>query len=89
MMSDDKKMCIVCTMPLVNKDDFPGGDTSLNYCKHCGTEDSIYPYSVLVEGMKDFLMESQGMDEKQAKIAAKEMIDNSEAVKQALVNKPE
>ncbi|MDD3648233.1 MAG: zinc ribbon domain-containing protein [Candidatus Dojkabacteria bacterium] len=88
-MSDNNnqkpKVCIVCGMPLKDKNDYPGGDTSLDYCKYCGTKDGIHSYKKLVEGMAKFLMRTQGMGEEEAKKAAKQMVDNSPAVKMGKV----
>ena len=78
---DDTKTCIVCGMPMIKPEDFPPGcdqDTT-DWWVHCGTKDGMYPYSALVAGMGQFLMKTQGMAEEQAKIAAKEMVDNSVA----------
>lgn len=74
-------------MPIVKTEDYPDGDTSLDYCVHCGTKDGIYPYGQLLEGMSQFIQNSQGMEKEQAGKVAKEMIDNSEAVKVGKVKK--
>jgi hypothetical protein len=72
-------------MPLEKPEDYPDGDTSLNYCKHCGTKDGIHPYKNLVKGMTEFMKQSQGLDEENAQKAAKDLVDNSEAVKMGVV----
>ncbi|MBN2100707.1 hypothetical protein JW710_02335 [Candidatus Dojkabacteria bacterium] len=79
------KVCIVCTMPMVKPEDYPGGNTALDYCVHCGTENGIYPYRKLVKGFAEFMQKTQGMDPDQAMKASKEFIDNCEAVKQGRV----
>ena len=79
-MSDQKK-CIVCAMPLVKDEDYPAGDITKDYCKHCGTEEGLHSYKDLVSGMAGFMQKSKGMEEEQAKQAAKQAVDNSEAVK--------
>lgn len=83
-MQDDTKKCIVCTMPLVNVDDYPEGcDVAVTlHCKHCGTKNGLHPYTALITGMAGFISNTQGMDMEQAKVVAKQMIDNSEAIKQ-------
>jgi hypothetical protein len=82
-MSDPQaqKSCIVCSMPLVKTEDYPEGDPSKDYCKYCGTKDGLRTYNELVAGMTQFMMKTQGMEESQAKIAAKQTVDNSVAVK--------
>jgi len=81
--SQKQKVCIVCGMPLVSADDYPEGcdPETTDYCKHCGTKDGLHPYKALLEGMAQFMIKTQGMDEEQAKKAAKQMVDNSSAVK--------
>ncbi|MBU0976053.1 MAG: zinc ribbon domain-containing protein [Patescibacteria group bacterium] len=79
------KVCIVCGMPLKDKNDYPGGDTSLDWCKYCGTKDGIHPYKKLLEGMAKFLQQTQGMSEEESKKAAKQMVDSSPAVKMGKV----
>lgn len=78
-----QKSCIVCGMPLLKDEDYPEGcdPATTDYCKYCGTKDGLHPYKQMVAGMAQFIAKTQGMDEEQAKIAAKEMIDNSPAVK--------
>lgn len=79
------KNCVVCTMPLQKEQDFPGGDTSLTYCIHCGNTEGLHPYKKLIEGMSKFLQEVQGMAEEEASRIAKQMIDHSEAVSSGLL----
>lgn len=81
-MSDFKK-CIVCGMPLFKAEDYPEGanQETTDWCVHCGPKDGIFPYPAIVKGMTEFLKKTQGMADDQAKMATKEMVDNSEAVK--------
>lgn len=83
----DQKACKICGMPLQKAEDYPNGNTSLEWCKFCGTEEGPHPYDQLVKGMSKFMQDSQGMDADQADKAAKATIDNSQAVKEGLVKK--
>ena len=85
--AEQQKFCNVCGMPMVKPGDFPGGDTTKDYCVHCGIEEAIFPYERLVEGMAGFLEKSQGMDHKQALIAAEEVVANSVACKTGKISK--
>jgi len=84
-----QKFCKVCGMPLQKPEDYPNANTNLEWCKYCGTEESIHHYDQLVKGMSKFMQESQGMNEDEADKAAKATIDNSPAVKEGLVKKAE
>jgi hypothetical protein len=69
-------------MPLKTQEDYPeGADMEVTkHCKHCGTKEGLYAYGDLVKGMTEFMVKTQGMKEEEAKKAAKQMIDNCEAV---------
>lgn len=89
-MGDDQnqqKLCVVCSMPLQTEDDYPEGADlkTVKHCKHCGTKDGLYAYKDLVKGMAGFMAKTQGMSEDQAKIAAKQIIDNCQAVKMGML----
>lgn len=58
------KSCIACGMPMAQSSDYPGGDESKDYCKYCARPDgSMQSYPEKLEGMKGFLVRTQGLDE--------------------------
>lgn len=62
------KVCISCGMPMRNNEDFPNGDTTLDYCVYCARPDgTMKSWEEAVEGMTAFLVESQGLDKKVAR----------------------
>lgn len=79
--------CVVCTKLLEDEDDFPGGDTSKDWCLYCGTKKRIHPYKKLVMGMSHFLIESKGMAPVKAKKFAEEAIKSSIAYKKKRIKK--
>ena len=67
------KTCIACGMPLRQKEDYPLGDESKNYCKYCANEDgSMQTYEEKLESMSNFIIRTQGISEEIARIAAVE-----------------
>jgi len=84
---ENSKKCIVCSMPLVEKEDYPEGDTSKDYCKHCGTKEGLHSYEELEKGMSEFIQSSQGMEKEQADKAAEEVISGSVAAKSGRIEK--
>lgn len=58
-----EKICIACGMPLREKDDYPGGDTSKEYCRYCARPDgTMRSYDEALEGMSAFMVKTQGLD---------------------------
>jgi hypothetical protein len=56
-------------------EDYPGGDTSLDYCVHCARPDgSMRSYEEAVEGMTQFMVTSQGLDESVARNMVVDML---------------
>lgn len=56
-------------------EDYPGGDTSLDYCVHCARPDgSMRSYEEAVEGMTQFMVSSQGLDESAARNMVVDML---------------
>ncbi|MDP4181256.1 MAG: zinc ribbon domain-containing protein [Bacillota bacterium] len=69
------KMCIACGMPMKTKDDFAMRDESKDYCKYCARPDgTMQSYEEKLEGMTDFIIRTQGLDEEAARNAAKGMM---------------
>lgn len=61
------KTCISCGMPMTKPSDYPQGDESKDYCVYCAREDgSMQSYPEKLKGTTDFLMHTQGLDEKAA-----------------------
>jgi len=62
-----KKTCISCGMPMNEISDFPGGDTSKDYCIHCARPDgSMQSFEERKAGMIRFIIKTQGFDDKAA-----------------------
>ncbi|MBC1559193.1 AraC family transcriptional regulator [Listeria booriae] len=69
------KNCIACGMPLREKEDYPLGDESKVYCKHCAHEDgSMQTYDEKLESMAAFVIKTQGLNEDVAKKVAAEQL---------------
>lgn len=67
------KKCISCGMPMSVKEDFAMGDESKDYCKYCAREDgSMQSYDEKLKGTTEFIIRTQGFDEKAALKIAKE-----------------
>jgi len=61
------KVCIACGMPMKETIDFAGGDTSKDYCVHCARRDgSMQSFEEKKAGMINFIIKTQGFDEKAA-----------------------
>ena len=69
------KFCQACGMPLIKKEDFAGGDESLDFCVHCVGEDgSVKSCEEIFEGGVQFFMSMIGDDrEKAERVTRKNM----------------
>ena len=57
------KKCICCGMPMNKKNDFAMGDESKDYCVYCAKEDgSMKSFDETVEGMAEYMSESEKID---------------------------
>ena len=57
------KKCICCGMPMNKKNDFAMGDESKDYCVYCAKEDgSMKSFDDAVEGMAEYMSESEKID---------------------------
>lgn len=57
------KKCICCGMPINKKNDFAMGDESKDYCVYCAKEDgSMKSFDEAVEGMAEYMSESEKID---------------------------
>lgn len=57
------KKCICCGMPMNKKNDFAMGDESKDYCVYCAKEDgSMKSFDEAVEGMSEYMSESEKID---------------------------
>jgi hypothetical protein len=71
----EAKRCISCGMPMSKDEEFAAGDRSKDWCRYCARPDgSLKSYDEALIGMTGFLVRSQGIDEKAAQAAAKEMM---------------
>ncbi|MBW4844780.1 MULTISPECIES: zinc ribbon domain-containing protein [unclassified Lacrimispora] len=68
------KVCIACGMPMADASEFAYGDTTKDYCVHCARPDgSMQSFEEKKAGMINFIIKTQGFDEK----AAAQMAENS------------
>ena len=68
------KMCIACGMPMKEASEFPGGDTSKDYCVYCARPDgTMQSFEEKKAGMIRYIIKTQGFDEK----AAGQLVENS------------
>ena len=57
------KKCICCGIPMNKKNDFAMGDESKDYCVYCAKEDgSMKSFDEAVEGMAEYMSESEKID---------------------------
>jgi hypothetical protein len=69
------KVCIACGMPMKTPEEFATGDTQKDYCKYCSRPDGTMQfYEEKLESLKNFIIRTQGLDEKAAVNAAKSMM---------------
>ncbi len=62
------KTCIACGMPMIKASDYPLEDESKDYCRFCARPDgTMQSYPEKVEGMTEFLIRTQGLDQEAAK----------------------
>ena len=80
-MDVSPKFCVVCGMPLVSANDYPeGADLNfVDWCKYCGDKMKMKEYSQLVDGMAQFIKNSQGVTDQEARTKAEEAIKGSPA----------
>lgn len=65
------KQCITCGMPMRKKEEFANHDMTKDYCIHCEKEDGSMPnFSEMVNGMANFIIQTQGLSEAAARKAA-------------------
>ncbi|QAA31035.1 zinc ribbon domain-containing protein [Clostridium manihotivorum] len=70
------KKCIACGMPMEKTSDFPNGDETKNYCKHCAKPDgSMQSYEEKLESLTNFVIRTQGLSQDAANSAAKSMME--------------
>lgn len=61
------KICIACGMPMKEASEFACNDTSKDYCVYCARPDgSMQSFEEKKAGMIDFIIRTQGFDEKAA-----------------------
>ncbi|MBI2895926.1 MAG: AraC family transcriptional regulator [Deltaproteobacteria bacterium] len=79
-MNANQTNCISCGMPMRSAAEHAMSDEAKNYCFHCARPDgSMKSYDEVVAGMAGFLKQTQGMDEKVAREAAKGMLSKMPA----------
>ena len=69
------KQCIACGMPMKNPEDFAMGDCEKDYCKYCCRPDgTMQSYYEKLNSLTNFIVKTQGLNEKAASSAAKAMM---------------
>jgi len=69
------KQCIACGMPMKSVEDFAMGDLEKEYCKYCCRPDgTMQSYEEKLNSLTNFIVKTQGIDEKTANSAAKSMM---------------
>jgi uncharacterized cysteine cluster protein YcgN (CxxCxxCC family) len=69
------KTCGSCGMPLVNASDYALGDITQVYCTYCTDEQGhLKPYNTILQGMTDYIIHSQGINNKAALTIAEETL---------------
>ena len=69
------KICIACGMPMKEPADFAMRDTEKDYCVHCARPDgTMQSYEEKLSSLTAFIIRTQGLDEKVANVAARNMM---------------
>lgn len=69
------KQCIACGMPMKSSEDFAMGDSEKDYCRYCcHTDGTMQSYDEKLNSLTNFIIKTQGLDEKTANTAAKSMM---------------
>ena len=72
----ETKTCIACGMPMSRPEDFAMGDVTRDYCVHCARPDgTMQSYSEKLESLTHFIVQTQGLQEKAARLGAKAMME--------------
>jgi len=67
------KNCESCGMPMHSPEDFGGQDTSNKYCRYCTNEaGELKSYEEALQGMTNFIVQTQGLARGQAEKTARE-----------------
>lgn len=76
------KQCIACGMPMKTAEDFAMGDPEKDYCKYCARPDgTMQSYEEKLASLTNFIVKTQGLDEKAANTAAISMLSKLPAWK--------
>ena len=76
------RTCIACGMPMEKEADYAMGDPTKDYCVYCAKPDgSMQSYDEKLVSMTGFIMKTQGLEQKTAENAAKEMMSKLPAWK--------
>lgn len=75
MSKTNMKKCIACGMPMENPEDYAVGDPQKEYCRYCCHPDgTMQSYDEKLVSLTDFIVKTQGLDDKAANSAAKSMM---------------
>ncbi|MDF2567909.1 MAG: hypothetical protein K0R90_1365 [Oscillospiraceae bacterium] len=81
------KTCIACGMPMTKASDFALEDENKDYCIYCARPDgSMQSYPEKLEGTTEFLIRTQGLDEKAAREVAIRTLEKLPAWKDTNIN---
>jgi len=76
------KTCIACGMPMETAADYPQGNTEKDYCLYCAKLDgSMQSFEEKLEGLTNFIMKTQGLDQDAAWKTARKMMSTLPAWK--------
>lgn len=69
------KICIACGMPMNDPADFAERDPGKDYCRYCARPDgTMQSYEEKLEGMTEFMVKTQGLDEQAAKAVVQQQL---------------
>jgi hypothetical protein len=69
------KLCIACGMPMEKPSDYAMGDEKKDYCVHCCRPDGMMQsYEEKREGLTNFIIKTQGFDQRAAEQMAVAMM---------------
>ncbi len=76
----EKTYCESCSMPMIKKEDFGGGNIDNKYCKHCcDDKGSLKSYDEVFSGMVEFAVKNLDISMDKARESVSENMANMPA----------
>ena len=77
---EETTRCISCGMPMKVDEDYPGGDTTKEYCAHCARPDgSLKSWEEAIEGYTAYLEKNENIGWDEARVTAIQRLSKNPA----------